>query len=276
MRRTCITLGGLFVFAAIAACATLPSSPTGVSLRVMSYNIQAGGGNLDRTTETIRASGADLVALQEVDVHWSARSSFVDQASALAGRLGMQARFAHIYALPGDNAAAPLREYGVALLSRFPIIAWTNHTITRLSTQAEGTPPAPMPGFLEATVDVRGTRIRVFNTHLDYRPDPAVRRQQVTETLAIIGDASAPTLLFGDMNAPPSAPELQPLFERLRDSWTVSANAGFTYPAAAPVRRIDYVLASTHFRVRTASVPDSQASDHRPVIVDLVVDHVRN
>jgi endonuclease/exonuclease/phosphatase family metal-dependent hydrolase len=133
-----------------------------------------------------------------------------------------------------------------------------------------------MPGFLEATVDVRGTRIRVFNTHLDYRPDPAVRRQQVTETLAIIGDASAPTLLFGDMNAPPSAPELQPLFERLRDSWTVSANAGFTYPAAAPVRRIDYVLASTHFRVRTASVPDSQASDHRPVIVDLVVDHVRN
>jgi endonuclease/exonuclease/phosphatase family metal-dependent hydrolase len=242
----------------------------------MSYNIAAGSGNLDRTTEAIRAAAADLVALQEVDVHWSARSGFADQAAALGERLGMQARFARIYQLPGDGASARLREYGVALLSRYPVVTWTNHTITRLSTQIEGTPPAPMPGFLEATVDVRGTRIRVFNTHLDYRPDATVRRRQVTETLAIIGDPSAPTLLFGDLNAPPTAPELQPLLARLRDSWTVPADPGLTYPATVPVKRIDYVLTSRHFRVRSARVPDTQASDHRPVVVDLVVDRVRD
>lgn len=200
---------------------------------------------------------------------------FTDQAAVLAERLGMQVRFAHIYALPGATAATPLREHGVALLSRYPIVAYTNHSITRLSTQAEGSPPAPMPGFLEATVDVRGTRVRVFNTHLDFRPDPAVRRQQVDETLAIIGHPSAPTLLFGDLNAPPGAPELQPIFKQLRDSWVVSADSGFTYSATAPVRRIDYVFSSSHFRVSAVAVFESLASDHRPVIIDLVVDPAR-
>lgn len=273
-RRTSVSL---LAIALIAACTHLPSRTSELTLRVMTYNIQYGGGNLDDIAETIRASAADVVALQEVDVHWSARSGFVDQAAALAARLGMQARFAPIYQLPGDNAAAPMREFGVALLSRYPIVAFANHTITRLSTQQpEGTPPAPMPGFLEATVDVRGTRVRVFNTHLDYRPDPAVRARQVTESLAIIGDPATPTLMFGDLNAGPTAPELQPLFERLRDSWAAFADPGLTYPATAPARRIDFVLTSRHFRVRTARVPGTQASDHRPVVVELVVDRAHH
>lgn len=273
MRLTRTGPACLLAIATIAGCAPLRSVTPGRSLRVMTYNIQYGGGNLEGIAEAIRASAADVVALQEVDVHWSARSNFVDQAAALAARLGMQARFAPIYQLPGDNAAAPMREFGVALLSRYPIVAFANHTITRLSTQQPGgAPPAPMPGFLEAMVDVRGTMVRVFNTHLDYRPDPAVRARQVTESLAIIGDLATPTLMFGDLNAGPTAPELQPLFERLRDSWAAFAGPGLTYPATAPVRRIDFVLTSRHFRVSTARVPGTQASDHRPVVVDLVVD----
>lgn len=253
------------------ACAHLPAVTSEVPLRVMTYNIRSGNGNLDGIAAAIRASAPDLVGLQEVDVHWAERSNFADQATSLGEQLKIQVCFVRIYQLPGGRASDPPREFGVALLSKYPIVAWTNHAITRLSTQSDGAAPAPLPGFLEATVDVRGTRVRVFNTHLDYRPDPAVRRQQVTETLAIIGDPATPTLLFGDMNAGPSAPELQPLFERLHDSWAVSADAGLTHPATTPVKRIDYVLASKHFRVLGAWVADTQASDHRPVVVDLAV-----
>lgn len=249
------------------AAAQLP--PAG--LRVMTYNIQAGGGNLDGIAEVIRSSGAMLIALQEVDVHWDKRSGFADQATELARKLGLQVRFAPIYRLPGADSAKPPREYGVALLSRFPIVAFTNHAITRLSTQGDNASPTPMPGFLEVTIDVRGRWVRVFNTHLDYRGDPAVRRQQVSESLAIIGESATPVLMFGDLNAVPTAPELQPLFRRLHDSWPETAGAGFTYPAVKPVRRIDYVLASDHFRVIYARVPDSQASDHRPVVMDFVI-----
>ena len=127
----------------------------------------------------------------------------------------------------------------------------------------------PAPGFLEATVDVRGHAVRVFDTHLDYRSDPKVRAQQTSDMLAFIGDVSTPTLLFGDLNAPPDAPEIQPLLQRLRDAWPPSAGPGLTDPADVPRKRIDYVLVSRHFRVRDAVVPVTLASDHRPVVVNL-------
>jgi endonuclease/exonuclease/phosphatase family metal-dependent hydrolase len=157
------------------------------------------------------------------------------------------------------------------LLSKYPIVAWANHPLTRLSTQSPNPVPAPAPGFLEATIDFRGIEIKAFNTHLDYRADPQVRRQQVAEMLGFIGQASSATLLMGDLNAPPEASELEPLLRRLEDMWPRSAGPGFTYPAAEPVRRIDYVLASRHFLVRDASVPVTLASDHRPVLVDLEI-----
>ena len=264
---------GLLVLA-VAACAHAPAGDA--TLRVMSFNIAAGNGDLDRIAQTIRAADADLVALQEVDVYWGERSNFVDQAARLGEQLRMQVRFARIYKLPAARPALPAREYGVALLSRHPIASWRNHMLTRLSTQQQAAAPESMPGFLEAAVRVNGTTVRVFNTHIDYRPDPSVRQKQVAEMLAYIGELSTPTLLLGDLNAQPHSPELQPLLERLRDAWPATAGPGYTYPAAEPVRRIDYVLTSAHFRVGSAQVPVTVASDHRPVIVELFLARSRN
>ena len=218
----------------------------------------------------MRALSPDIVGLEEVDVHWADRSGFVDQASRLGESLGMAVRFAHIYELPGATDGAPKREFGVALLSRYPIVAWENDTLTRLSTQSENAVPTRMPGLLAATLDVHGMRLRVFVTHLDYRKDPSVRQTQVAEMLARINAVDSPTLLLGDLNASPDAAELQPLFARMHDSWLTAAGPGFTYPADSPSERIDYVLVSPNARVDTAFVPVvPAASDHRPVVVDL-------
>lgn len=236
----------------------------------MTYNIQSGHGDIDRTAATIHELSPDIVGLEEVDVHWADRSGFVDQANRLGESLGMAVRFAHIYELPGATVDAPKREFGVALLSRYPIVAWENDTLTRLSTQMENPVPTRMPGLLAATVDVHGTRVRVFVTHLDYRKDPSVRRTQVVEMLARIGAVDSPTLLLGDLNASPDAAELRPLFARMHDSWLTTAGPGFTYPADTPNERIDYVLVSPNAKVETAFVPVvPSASDHRPVVVDL-------
>lgn len=261
-------VSALAALLAAIGCAHLPAGGSEIPLRVMTYNIRSGNSDLGGTAAAIRASAPDLVALQEVDVHWAERSNFVDQATTLGEQLQMQVRFAPIYQLAGTGPQ-PAREFGVALLSKFPIVSFTNHIITRLSTQETNPVPAPMPGFLEASVDIRGHAVRVFNTHLDYRSDPKVRQQQVSDMLGFIGDVSAPTLLFGDLNAPPDAPEIQPLLERLHDAWPHSSGPGLTDPADTPVKRIDYVLTSRHFRVRDASVPVTLASDHRPVVVDL-------
>ena len=237
----------------------------------MTYNIESGRGALDGTVAAIRSAAPDLVALQEVDVHWAERSAFAGQATILGERLALQVRFARIYRIQNADPAKPPREFGVALLSRFPVVAWRNDTLTRLSTQEANAVPAPAPGLLEARLDIHGTEIRVFNTHLDYRADPAVRRQQVLEMLRYISESAAPTLVFGDLNAPPDATELEPLLKHLHDAWPASSGAGLTYPADNPVKRIDYVLASSQFSVRSASVPVTEASDHRPVVIDLVL-----
>lgn len=262
----------------LAACTALPpldSKPANApprTIRVMTYNIQYGGGgkNLDSIIGVIRSAAPTIVALQEVDVHWSARSSFEDQATAIARALDMELRFAPIYSIADSTGTRPPRQFGVALLSRFPILGFTNHPLTRLSTQDSTASPQPMPGFLEALIDVRGSgRLRVFNTHLDYRPDPAVRRQQVAEMLDRIGPAPTATILFGDLNASPDAPELQPLFERLTDAWPAAKGPGFTIPADQPARRIDYVLVSPDLAAGNARVPVTTASDHRPVVVEV-------
>jgi endonuclease/exonuclease/phosphatase family metal-dependent hydrolase len=179
-------------------------------------------------------------------------------------------RFGPIYRLPGA-AAAPLREFGLAILSRHPIVEFRNHTIPRLSTQSTATEPEPLPGFLEATVQVEGSRVRVFNTHLDYRADSRVRALQVTAMLELMSRAGGPFVLMGDLNAPPAAAELQPLFSRLRDVWSEhdGADPGSTYPAVAPVRRIDYILTSPGLRALAAHVLPVQGSDHRPVVASV-------
>lgn len=250
-----------------AACATMSATGRGQSIRVMSYNIQYGNEGIDSVIAVINAEKPDIVGLQEIDVHWDARSKFVNQAELLAKGTGMQYRFARIYQIPNADASKPPREFGVGILSRYPIKSFTNHVITRHSTQDSIV--KPLPGFLEATLDVNGTLVRVFDVHLDFRRDPAVRRQQVADMLAAMGTRDMPTLMFGDMNARPDAPELEPLFQRLRDSWPYTQGPGLTGPARNPAGKIDYVLTSDGFKVSKAWVPKVYASDHFPVVVDL-------
>ncbi len=268
----------LLAFAFTAACGGPrivadpgePAAPdAGRTLRVMSYNIKAGNRDLMRIAEVIRGVDPDLVGLQEVDVHFSRRSDFVDQATALAEALGMHVRFAHIYDLPPLTEGAPNRRYGGALLSRYPIVSFENRITPRLSTVEEEPAPKPRPGILDAVVRVGDTEIRVLNAHLDYRPDPSVRKMQVEAILGFLGTPDRPTLLIGDLNAKPDAEELQPLFAVLHDAWAGQSDPGHTFPSDAPVRRIDYVLHSEHFRVESARVLPTEASDHRPVVVEL-------
>ena len=139
--------------------------------------------------------------------------------------------------------------------------------------------PVPAPGFLEAELDVRGRRLHVYCTHLDYRADPSVRQLQVADTLKILAQDRKKDLqvLVGDFNAEASAPELAGLWTRLTDAWTAAGSTTggpYTYPAVAATKRIDFVTVGTSLKVLRAEVPAEvpvaeAASDHRPMIADL-------
>ncbi|MFD3403084.1 glycoside hydrolase family 3 N-terminal domain-containing protein [Kribbella sp. NPDC058693] len=258
----------------------LTFDPKQTRLTVASYNIHAGAGednvfDLDRTAQALKALDADVIGLQEVDIHWDARSQWLDTLSELATKLGMHSAFAPIYDFDPPAAGQPRRQYGVGLLSRFPLIRTENHPITRLSTQDPNPVPAPAPGFLEAELEIRGRRLHVYCTHLDYRADPAVRQLQVADTVKILAQDRKKDLqvLVGDFNAQADAPELAGLWTRLTDSWTAAGSTvggPFTYPAVSPNKRIDFVTVGTNLNVLRAEVPAEQAaSDHRPMIADL-------
>lgn len=277
------------VMAAVLAAMTLAAAPSAadtipdarhVPLRVLSYNIHAGAGmdnvfDLDRTAAAIRATGADVIGLQEVDNHWGDRSDWTDETAELATRLGMQwSYFGYIYDLPPLTEGAPDRTYGLAILSRYPIVHAENHSITRLSTQVPNPTPEPAPGFPEVVVNVQGALVHVYDTHLDYRGDPSVRVMQVKDMLAIMADdePGAQQVLVGDFNAQPQAPELAPLWQHVTDTWSVAGvGSGHSYPADNPTAKDDYVTVSSGIGVTGASVPDTQASDHRPMLADITV-----
>src|SRR5690625_3801721 len=135
----------------LTACTMADQEP--IELRIMSYNIAAGYGNIDGIAEVIAEYQPDVVALQEVDIHWGDRSNFQDQVRILEEKLEMNSFFGEIYNFESEEEDIPSRQFGLAVLSKTDIIHQENHLLSRLSTQSEKPCLQLMPGFPEITIE---------------------------------------------------------------------------------------------------------------------------
>lgn len=236
-------------------------------LTCLTYNIHGGIGmddalDLDRIVDVVRASGADLVALQEVDRHRRELTGHVDQAGYLARRLGMELAYA---ACLDDEPVAPSGEraqYGTALLSRIGLVDKGMRHLPCFDGSEQR-------GVLEAEVQLDGTAVRVLGTHLQWDRED----ERLAQAEAIVaGLDQRPTILLGDLNTEPGSPTHRLLAAHLDDAWAgVGAGPGATFSAEPPPRRIDYVWLGGGLQARTAEVIDSVASDHSAlrVVVEL-------
>lgn len=275
LRRFLAGLGALAVAAAIAAGGAAPATagdqPQAPDrpLRVMTFNIHHGEGpdgrlDLARIAQTIRAEDPDVVGLQEVDRHWSARSDFVDQASWLARELNMHVVFGANLNLDPPAPDRPRRQYGTAILSDWPILDWNNTYLPRYDGHEQR-------GLLYARVVVRGVPVRVYNTHLQHN-NAAERLAQVQAIQSIVGTPDESVVLMGDLNATPQASEIRALADDLVDAWAAAGvGDGYTYSTENPTKRIDYVMTSDDVVVRTAAVVSSDAADHLPVVTNVAL-----
>ena len=257
----------LLILSLLASCALTrtPNAP----LRVMVYNIHAGKDaagvdNLERVASLIKANDADIVLLQEVDRN-TTRSGQVDQLAVLE-------RLTGFHGVLGKSLDYQGGDYGIATLSRWPV---TRHETIHLpveppQTRAGGS-HEPRVALVVETKTPRGA-LTILNTHLDASGEETYRLQEVREVAALAaGRKTLQLLVGGDFNSTPdSGVHAQMTATGLRDSWLeCGAGNDLTYPASTPAKRIDYLYLGRAFRCTSATVIDTDASDHRPVLITL-------
>jgi endonuclease/exonuclease/phosphatase family metal-dependent hydrolase len=263
MRSSFVLLSTALFF----GCATAPprapvshaeATEGGRLLRAMTFNIQSGARGLDRVARVILDEAPDLVALQEVD-RGTRRAAGQDQARELADRAG----FEHVAYFAATELFGG--EYGLALLSRHPIVETRRHRL-------------PTPRNLEqralahAVLDVEGREVSVYITHLSNLPSrEPVRLAQARYIARAMSEDPRPRLLMGDLNDAPQSATLLFLRRHLACAFTArgEGRAGtYPLPGFLPELRLDYVLASAELTPRRAWVVRRRVSDHFPVVAE--------
>lgn len=238
--------------------------PTSPGLRLMTYNIHQGfntSGRLDpeAIATEIEASGATVVALQEVSRGWVVNGS-ADLLGWLAARLDMFGYF--------GATADPL--WGNAILSRQPLESFESHSL----------PPDNLSlrrGYLDARLRVDDLSVRILVTHLHHRrADSEVRGIQVRDLLKS-WDGTGSTLIVGDLNADPMSVAMK----AFQSSGFTSAATMLPPDRRATVlrpsgdRQIDYIWVTPDLAVEKVAIPISSASDHLPLVATIEASPMR-
>jgi vancomycin resistance protein VanJ len=246
--------GGLF----------LPQQPVSIdseALTVMTYNVAVNMVTPDALVATLRTSGADLIALQELSG---------EQTAAIEQDLHDLYPYRILYG------------YGVrgkGLLSRYPIL---EEELFYLEAQR-------LP-YLRTIVAINDTRQRhdviPVTVIVAHPPPPGIIQGRYRihpyaaseiRSLAQMAITNGPIILMGDFNFVDQNDNYTLLSGRgLTDAFReVGWGFGTTWPAHNiwPLRllvRIDYVWHSNHFRAIRAWIGPNAGSDHLPVLAELV------
>lgn len=252
-----VFIGGLL----LSCSQTKKLAETFTPLTVLSYNIHHGNPptqpkgfiDLDTIVATIKASNAELIAIQELD-SMTIRSNRVFQLKVLADRLGMHYHFERT--IPHEGGA-----YGIGILSKYPLEEVKAY---QLPTK-DGITTEPRK-LLVAKVTINKQPVYFGCTHIDFKSKD-VKMLQAQELLKVLSTLKTQHVLIGgDFNATPDEESIQYITEH----YTSAGNANaLTIPVVNPKKKIDYIFYQNgRFSVKQDSVltAHSYGSDHLPVL----------
>ncbi|MBB6171601.1 endonuclease/exonuclease/phosphatase (EEP) superfamily protein YafD [Nocardiopsis mwathae] len=226
---TCTALAAALTWAGVFGPAYLPAAGASAppDLRVASVNLRAGNPDACAALRQLAEGGADVIAAQEVTGSAAPCATGLGQWAG-AGTVGVWSRFPVTSSTPVDVG-----------------MGWTRALRVQIAT-----PRGP---------------VVVYTAHLaSFRPGATARRNASLERLARAATAerAARVVVLGDLNTAATDRRMG-AFAGFTDAREAAGGGlGFTWPSAAPVVRLDHVLARGLEPVG-AGVAAVPGSDHR-------------
>lgn len=243
-----------------------------MQFRLLTYNVHGCRGtdkivSPARIAGVIEATGADVVALQELDFN-RVRSGFIDQAAAVAAELAMDFHYQPAWHLAEEKL-------GDAILTRLPMRLMKAGALPSFSRWKR-----ERRGALWVRLETGGRPVHLINTHLGLN-----LRDRLAQTEALFGaewlgnpQCDSPLVLCGDFNALPGSAVHRRVLQQLHD---VHANTltprrrRRTFPTRYPMACLDHVFLSENVTVHHVEVVRTPvtriASDHYPLLAELSV-----
>jgi endonuclease/exonuclease/phosphatase family metal-dependent hydrolase len=227
-------------------------------IRVASYNMHKAIGTdrrrrPERTLEVLNALDADVIALQEADRRFGARTSAIP--------LHMIEQHSDYKPVPLDARSGSLGWHGNALLVK--------KSVEIADRELVQIPSLEPRGAVLADLRVDGTELRVVGMHLDL--SGLWRRRQAHAILAHLerrpGDP--PTVLMGDLN------EWSANRGCIRDFGQSHAFAecGRSFHSRRPIAQLDRIMVNDRLEIVGSGTLDTatarRASDHLPIWAEL-------
>ena len=223
-------------------------------IRVASYNMRKAIGTdrrrkPERTIEVLNELGADVIALQEADRRFGARTSALP--------LHMLEEHSDYKPVPLDTRSGSIGWHGNALLVK--------KSVEVLDKELVHIPSLEPRGAVLADLNVDGTELRVLGMHLDL--SGLWRRRQAHAILAHLDrrDGDPATVLMGDLN------EWSANRGCIRDFGQHHrfAECGRSFHARRPIAPLDRIMVNDRLDIVESGAHSSatarKASDHLPI-----------
>ena len=225
-----------------------------MKLKILSWNIWVDG-HFDKIKDFLRTADADIIGLQEVKDDDPER----DVIGFLTG-LGYQ----HVFARTEQIWDGKVYRHGPAIFSKFPIARSERYLVDEKDQRAAAC----------ADVDVNGTILHIFSTHLVHTHQKPSEKQEAQASRLLEKVPAEHSIVMGDFNATPESKAIQKMKEVLVDTDPTSAPTWSVYPEGCEKcnpqvinTRLDYIFVSEDLKTHSFKVEESKGSDHVPISI---------
>ena len=246
-----------------------------MNLKLMTYNIKSGyplgrataKTNVSGAAEVIRASGAEIIGLNEVHGCGKPDTLFpFAQAERIASSLGYHCFFGRSIMEHGCDP------YGNAIISKYPIVEAKVIPIPEPENK-ENCRHYEARTICRCVIEIPDGEggfkyLAVYSSH--YGLSAPEHACAVKTTLETIAEEKLPYVFMGDLNMQPDNPIIAPLFDAMRDTEHLLEEK-LTFPSDVPNCKIDYLFTSDGIGHISAEVLNTLASDHRPIVCDVEI-----